>query len=64
MVNKHKRNVPIAQARDADGDRQGQRDLGVHYWSAAYGITKRRFADAMKAVGTLTAKRRTGSQHD
>jgi hypothetical protein len=64
MPEKHQRNVPIAKPQDAKCDRERQRSAGADIWRAKYGITKRRLADAIKAVGSLKAKRRTGLQQD
>jgi hypothetical protein len=61
---KRKRNVPIAKAKDAKRDYRPQQSGDADYWSAAYGITKHRLADAIKAVGSLRAKRQTRWQHD
>lgn len=64
MPEKHKRNVPIAKSQDTKDDRERQQSADADVWRAKYGITKRCLADAIKAVGSLRAKKRTGSKHE
>jgi hypothetical protein len=64
MPEKHERNVPTPAPQDAKGDRERQRTAEAALWRAKYRITKRRLADAIKAVGSLRAKRGTDWKND